>query len=93
LADFSLAKVYASRTISGTLTHNAGTSVYDNSEIFERLKVSAPMTECNPRTAHPLHKIYYENSHRNFGYVGHPLVKCNTTFEFAQSAVKGSLSF
>jgi hypothetical protein len=38
LADFSLAKVYASRTISGTLTHNAGIlSVYDNSEIFERL--------------------------------------------------------
>lgn len=37
LADFGLAKVYASRTVSGTLTYNAGTSVYDDSEIFERL--------------------------------------------------------
>jgi hypothetical protein len=45
-------------------------------------KVSAPVTECNPRTAQPLHKINYENSQRNFRYVGHPLVECDTTFEF-----------
>jgi hypothetical protein len=51
------------------------------------------MTERNPRTAQPPHKINYENSRRNFGYVGHPLVKCDTAFEFAQCAVKGSLSF
>ena len=51
------------------------------------------MTKRNPRTARPLHKINYENSQRNFRYVGHPLVKCDTAFEFTQCAVKGSLSF
>jgi hypothetical protein len=56
-------------------------------------KVSASMTERSPQTAQPPHKINYENSRRNFGYVGHPLVKCDTAFEFAQCAVKGSLSF
>jgi hypothetical protein len=56
-------------------------------------KVSAPMTERNPQTAHPPHKINYGNSQRNFGYVGHPFLKCDTAFEFAQCAVKGSLSF
>jgi hypothetical protein len=56
-------------------------------------EVSVPMTERNPRTAQPPHKINYENSRRNFGYVGHPLVKCDTALEFAQCAVKGSLSF
>jgi len=56
-------------------------------------KVSAPMTERNPRTAQPPHKITYENSQRNFRYIGHPLVKCDTAFEFAQCAVKGSLDF
>jgi hypothetical protein len=38
-------------------------------------KVSAPMIECSPWTAQPPHKINYENSWRNFGYVGHPLVR------------------
>jgi hypothetical protein len=56
-------------------------------------KVSAPMTERGPHTAQPPHKINYENSQRNFGYVEHPLVKCDTTFKFALFAVKGSLSF
>jgi hypothetical protein len=51
------------------------------------------MTERNPQTAQLPHKINYENSQRNFRYVGHPLVKCDTAFEFAQCAVKGSLSF
>ena len=52
------------------------------SACFEKpSKVSAPMTERSPRTAQPPHKINYENSRRNFGYVGHPLVKCNTAFE------------
>jgi hypothetical protein len=59
----------------------------------KRGKVSAPMIERSPRTTQPLRKINYENSRRNLGYVGHPLVKCNTTFEFAECAVKGSLSF
>jgi hypothetical protein len=62
-----------------------------NNNIFT--KVSAPMTERNSRTAQPPHKIIYENSQRNFGYVGHSLVKCDTTFEFAHYAMKGSLSF
>jgi hypothetical protein len=60
---------------------------------FPRSKVSMPMTERNPWTAQPPHKINYENSQRNFGYIGHPLVKYDTAFEFAQCAVKGSLSF
>jgi hypothetical protein len=34
------------------------------------------MTERTPGTAQPPQKINYENSQRNFGYVGHPLVKC-----------------
>ena len=39
LADFGFTNVvYASRTISGTLTHNAVTSVSDDSKIFERLR-------------------------------------------------------
>jgi len=53
-------------------------------------KVSAPMTERNPQTAQPPHEINYENSQRNFGYVGRPLVKCDTAFKFAQCVVKGS---
>jgi hypothetical protein len=56
-------------------------------------KVSAPMIERNPWTAQPPHKINYENFRRNFRYVGHLLVKCDTAFKFAQCAVKGSLSF
>jgi hypothetical protein len=43
------------------------------------------MTERNPYTAQlPPHKIKYENFRRNFGYVGHPLVKCDIAFKFAQ---------
>jgi hypothetical protein len=56
-------------------------------------KISAPMTERNPRTVQPPHKINYENSQTNFGYVGHPLINCDTAFEFAHCRVKGSLSF
>ena len=58
-----------------------------------RGKVSAPMTERNPWTAQPPHKINYENSQRNFENVGHSLDKCDTAFEFALCAVKGLLSF
>jgi hypothetical protein len=50
-------------------------------------KVNAPMTKSSPRTAQPPHKIKFENSRRNFGYVGHQLVKCDIAFEFTQCAV------
>ena len=47
------------------------------------------MTEHNPRTAQPPHKINYENSQRNFGYVGHPLVKCDTHIQIRTMCGEG----
>jgi hypothetical protein len=60
----------------GPLWFCIGCSAYHINKFFPLVvynwgKVSAPMTERNPRTTQPPHKINYENSRRNFGYVGH----------------------